>query len=66
MIDSIQWSTGCTRGKGKMKVEEAEIPVARFCPTREELEIILREEILEKIERIPEEQLKGIQPRLKL
>ncbi len=49
-VDGIQWSTGCTLGKGKIKVEDLGRPVARFNSGRHELRIQLKDWIFKKIE----------------
>jgi len=50
IVDGIQWSTGCTLGRGTIGIEDLGRPAARFKTERQELRIVLRKEILEKIE----------------
>ena len=50
IIDGIQWSTGCTLGKGKIRVEDLGRPIAIFNSGGHELRIQLRDQILRKIE----------------
>jgi len=50
MIDGIQWSTGCTLGKGKIRIEDLGRPNARFNSEGEELRIALKDKVLRKIE----------------
>ena len=50
MVDGIQWSTGCTLGRGTIRIEDLGRPAARFKTEGRELRIALKNRILEKIE----------------
>jgi len=48
-LDGIQFSTGCTLGKGNIEVLEGDGITVRFIHERGELTLTVRDEVLEKI-----------------
>ena len=50
IIDGIQWSTGCTLGKGMIRIEDRGRPAAKFKAQGQELRITLKNQIFERIE----------------
>ncbi|KON30900.1 hypothetical protein AC482_02790 [miscellaneous Crenarchaeota group-15 archaeon DG-45] len=51
VIDGIQSSTGCTMGKHNIEVEDGEGVAARFTKEGRRVDIILRQEVFDEIER---------------
>ena len=56
-LDGIQFSTGCTLGKGNIEVLDGDGITVRFIHERGELTLIVRDEILE--EAVNEEDMEG-------
>ena len=60
-IDGIQFITGCTMGKGNIKLEEGEgVLVVLFSKDGKGLRLTLKAELLEKLKEVPMEECERI------
>lgn len=60
IVDGIQYSSGCTLGKGNIQIEDKNEPEASFTSEDESLEIKLKERINSKIEETSEGNLENL------
>ncbi len=60
LIDGIQFSTGCTLGKGNIEVSDEGKPEAVFSKEEKSATLTLREEVWNKIDEVSENEMKHL------
>ncbi len=60
IVDGVQFSTGCTLGKGNIEITDEKKPEAIFEKEDERITVALRKNILEKIRQISEENIEEL------
>lgn len=60
VVDGIQFSSGCTLGKGNIRIEDGKKPEAVFSTQNGKLKLSLKKRIQEKIEDTLEDELEEI------
>lgn len=60
LVDGIQFSSGCTLGKGNLRIDDSRKPEAVFSKEGKSLKVALKEEAWEEIKDLSEEDLERV------
>lgn len=60
LVDGIQFSTGCTLGKGNIEISEEGKPEAVFSKGEKSATLTLRKEVWDKIDEVTEDEIKNL------
>ncbi len=58
LVDGIQFSTGCTLGKGNIEIEDEKKPEAVFTKDKGSVKLSLRKDVWDEIKDISEQEMK--------